>query len=407
MFGTFLLLSLSDWFQINGIISIPLGFRHVILFVVFFILFISSSRKNYSLSKIFALSISILLLISFIIFSFQDLRNLNFFFGFFFTFLFVFIYFFSSHIKLNRKTLNNLIIYIVYTLLILGIIPFIQAVYNFESMRWYPGFFRELGALGGAMNLGIILSLFLYISNKKKKYVLIAFIFSIIVFATILKKSIIGSIFIWVIFILFYRKIFNLKKIYLILLLFLFIVIPFIGQDLIDNIIENSSYLEKVGADGHVRLVMYIVSFKIAVDLFPFGSGFGTFGTPASVFNSYSEVYNIYGISDIETLAPYRVMNGFKHTLFDTYWPHILAELGFIGTVAFILVWISPIIKSKKYFRRSGYSKNSRLIYFTTLSIISVISFDGITLFNPEIPLFIFFSHGLTSLIINTFVDIK
>lgn len=375
--------------------------RHFVLFFGFMILFLSSKKGNFKISKIIFIPLILLILLSIAMLTNENTRWLNYSIGLFFTLLFLIINFFSWFIKIEEVVVIRLIKNIVRILLIMGLIPFTQALASFQSMRWYPGLFRELGALGGAMNIGVVLSLFLLVYTNKKKYFRLAVVFSIIIFATILKKSIIDLFLIWILFFWLFSKEYNLIKLRRVIFLSISVVIPFIIPELLDNITQNANYLNNVGAEGHVRLVMYLVSFSIAINFFPLGSGFGSFGSPASVFNTYSSIYHDYGISTIDTMSPYKVMNGFHHTLYDTYWPHILGELGFIGFILFLLIWLYPIIQARLLHIRYK-SLNSKLIYFTTLAIITFISLDGFTLFNPEIPFFIFFSHGLIGIIYNS-----
>lgn len=402
VYGMFLVLVLSDWVQQSIGLFLPVGFRHVILLMGFIILFIATKDKSHEFNTKQLISLGLITLLCILMIISLPVRIFNFFLGGFFTFLFFGVFYLSKTIKINIRVIHTTIKSIVLTLLILGIIPFCQAIIKLESMRWYPGFFRELGALGGCMNIGVILSLYLLVKERKKIYLVIALVFSIIIFATILKKSILDLVIIWILFFWMFRNQLNLKKLHRYAILTCIATVPFLLQELITNINENVTYFDNVGADGHVRLVMYLKGASIANDFFPLGSGLGTFGTPASVFGTYSEIYHTYGISSIETLAPFRVMNGFKHTLFDTYWPHILAELGYLGLILFLYLWISPILLSRRKLKFHGNIINRKLANFVAISTITFISLDGLTLFNPEIPLFIFFSHGLTSLITNS-----
>ncbi len=84
------------------------------------------------------------------------------------------------------------------------------------------------------------------------------------------------------------------------------------------------------------RPAMYFVSGKILRDFFPFGSGFGSFGTHASRI-SYSDIYYEYGLDNIWGLSP-----SYSSFITDTYYPS-LAQFGCVGIVLFILFWIVNI----------------------------------------------------------------
>ena len=49
-------------------------------------------------------------------------------------------------------------------------------------------------------------------------------------------------------------------------------ILPLIRNILIESVMK-----------GHVRIGMYLASFNIASDFFPSGSGFGSFGSLASI----------------------------------------------------------------------------------------------------------------------------
>lgn len=78
------------------------------------------------------------------------------------------------------------------------------------------------------------------------------------------------------------------------------------------------------------RNAMYIASFRIAVDHFPLGVGFGLFGGYATKLH-YSKIYYQYGLSNIWGLS-----SETGQFLLDTFWPHVLGQFGFIGTGGFV-----------------------------------------------------------------------
>jgi hypothetical protein len=133
---------------------------------------------------------------------------------------------------------------------------------------------------------------------------------------------------------------------------------------------------------------MYITAFKILIDNFPFGSGFGTFGSPASVYNGYSQIYIDYGVDTIAEMSPEAVELGIS-TLFDTYWPHLIGELGVIGFGLFIILWFFPLYVSRFYIKRLKSNIFNLSMYFIIFSYIVLLTLEGLALYNPEAPLFI------------------
>lgn len=90
-------------------------------------------------------------------------------------------------------------------------------------------------------------------------------------------------------------------------------------------------FIELGGASA--RSIMTSTSFQVLQDHFPFGTGFGTYGSSAAAEN-YSAVYELYGFDEIYELASWNP-NAF---LSDTFWPIILGQGGFIGTIAFVVL---------------------------------------------------------------------
>ncbi|MFP7171621.1 hypothetical protein [Terribacillus halophilus] len=87
-------------------------------------------------------------------------------------------------------------------------------------------------------------------------------------------------------------------------------------------------------SDTQPRGILLHTSIRIAQDIFPFGSGLGTFGSNASRIN-YSSVYYNYGISDSFGLSPV-----FGAYLTDSYWAMIIGEIGFIGALTIVVILI-------------------------------------------------------------------
>ncbi|MBN8048017.1 hypothetical protein J0A94_09220 [Paraclostridium bifermentans] len=174
----------------------------------------------------------------------------------------------------------------------------------------------------------MVLQLYMYIllgkNLKKYKYILIKSFF-IVLFAGRINS---------IIFCLAYIIIFNinnitkkLKKSY---------IIPFIP---IFIYISKSRIISEFLKDDSARGTLYKVSWKIAKDFFPLGSGFGTFGTEFSRRN-YSPLYYRYHISSKYGLSP-----EWPAYITDAHWAATLGETGFVGifiyaTICIIMTYI-------------------------------------------------------------------
>ena len=104
--------------------------------------------------------------------------------------------------------------------------------------------------------------------------------------------------------------------------------------------------------EGAARTYMYYTSFEMLGDYFPFGSGFGTFGTDASG-RYYSPLYYKYGLNFIYGCRPDDYQT--DHSFFmDTFFPVVIGQFGIIGTLLFIKFWMkrlkeASLVQLQKY----------------------------------------------------------
>ena len=377
--------------------SFPGGLKHLLLlFIVFYNWYVSGSKIYfYDKKYLYFLIINI----AFIILLYFNTRVsfINFTMGFIFTYLFSFVYLLSSNTKNKIENIFKVFNILIYLFLPLSLVTIISSLITGNLINTnYIGVFRELGAFGTVLNLSSILCLVLYFKTNNKKYIILASVFSVFIFSTIMKKSILSNCIIW--FIYFFSKgTIKQKILQSVVFIFLFLSAAFFMRNaLVDNISKNIDYVSDAGEE-HVRIAMYNAAFKIASDHFPFGTGTGTFGSLLSLYNGYSKVYYDYNIYLIEPLSPERVLEGEGHDLFDTYWPHIIGELGVLGTLLFIVLWFYPIYKSRKYFNNKV-SKEIKALAFYVISVGIVMFIEGFALYTPEISAFIIFHSCFTGL---------
>lgn len=398
LISLFIILS-SDWVNSNIFHLFPTGSRHLILFFTFFFLYLFNKREKMFVVKkqpIFVLGIMFTLILFSIDIRVPFISQAL---SFFSLFLFFLIFLFGFNTKFTFKTFILLLHTITYLTLIISIQPLISGIIRGEVLRYDFGIFREVGAYGSFMNIGAIMSLTIYSFSSKRLFLILAIFFSGIVFFTVLKKVMISNIFVWIFYVA-RLSLFSKRSKYLVILFFLIAVgILSTTSFISDNIAENVSYLENVGSESHVRIAMYLTSFKIASTSFPFGSGLATFGSLGSIFGHYSHLYYQYGIDNIGANSEKDVLNG-EHTLLDTFWPHIIAELGFIGIFLYLYLYLYPciiLLRFKKY-----NLKNFEFIFFFVSCLIITSLWEGFTLYTPEIPMFVFINFGLTALAISS-----
>lgn len=108
----------------------------------------------------------------------------------------------------------------------------------------------------------------------------------------------------------------------------------------------DSLYKYYLRNDSTARKILTDDSIRIAKNYFPFGSGFGTFGSNIAA-QYYSKVYIKLGYyrlkgSGLEEKGKFLV---------DTFWPTVIAQTGWLGFAAFcmaILSMLTYIINSRK-----------------------------------------------------------
>ena len=112
------------------------------------------------------------------------------------------------------------------------------------------------------------------------------------------------------------------------------------------------------------RLLFLEGGVQLFREHFPFGTGFGTFGS-SSAAAYYSQLYYEMGFDKITGMQP----NNTKY-LNDTFWPMIFAQLGFVGTIPFVILLLMVF----RGFYRAGKESGSLPIRFAVyLYIINVL----------------------------------
>ena len=134
----------------------------------------------------------------------------------------------------------------------------------------------------------------------------------------------------------------------------------FVGYD------QFQVYFQSTGWSA--RAVMLVDAISLAKTYFPFGAGFGSFGTNMSVV-FYSKLYNLFGYNSIygmsETTAAY---------LNDGLWQAVIGQFGFLGALLFVLVIVVFFVSS---YTENKHSAPLRFISVVSLNIYLVIASIG------------------------------
>lgn len=132
--------------------------------------------------------------------------------------------------------------------------------------------------------------------------------------------------------------------------------------------------------EGSPRRLMIEASINIANENFPIGTGFGTFGSFVSG-EHYSPLYEMYGLNKI-----FGLKEGETFFLSDNFWPMIIGQFGYIGTIIYLLAILMIFLKMQGDFDKNN--KNIYLAKITCLAYLLISSIAEASFANPiAIPL--------------------
>lgn len=212
-------------------------------------------------------------------------------------------------------------------------------------------------------------------SRDRKLGLILVFFALTMIFMSGSRKTLVG---IGLFFILYkpvkYVKLLRISKLFLIPLILIF----FTHTTLFSDSIEEYSN------EGQPRNYAMLMSFIVAKDYFPIGSGPGTLFSRAS-YENYSPVYYEYGIDKKWGFGPNDPIQFYN----DTFWAQVIAQYGFIGTILYLLMIISIIRALKKC------NYEFPLHYSHLVIILLILSITTPTLQRTEIAFFVFLPAGI------------
>lgn len=125
------------------------------------------------------------------------------------------------------------------------------------------------------------------------------------------------------------------------------------------------------------RLIMLRDSLSLAARHFPLGTGFGTFGSTIAA-DYYSPLYTLLGYE-----SNYGMGSVGSRYLTDSFWPCIIAQFGYIGLLAFIIViayFAQLCIAKLNSDRIAGFSMLAIIVYMLITSIAETAFFNPTSL---------------------------
>lgn len=133
------------------------------------------------------------------------------------------------------------------------------------------------------------------------------------------------------------------------------------------------------------RRIMFNDSISLALQHFPLGTGFGTYGS-ASAAQNYSPLYTNLGYTTLDGMSPENTAY-----LYDCFWPEIFAQFGVIGTILFAGVLILLLVYSIRSLKKNRIAGFSMLMILVNMLINSMAESS---FFNPT-SLLLFAIFGL------------
>ena len=116
------------------------------------------------------------------------------------------------------------------------------------------------------------------------------------------------------------------------------------------------------------RLLFLEGGIQLFKEHFPFGTGFGTFGSSAAATH-YSSLYYMLGFDKVAGMTPTNT-----RFLNDTFWPMIFAQLGLFGTISYILLLLGILMKIYSRAKETGnaYLRFAALFYVINVLVSSI-----------------------------------
>lgn len=213
-----------------------------------------------------------------------------------------------------------------------GNAPHIDYRFDIPSVQ---SLFVHPGVFGWFMAYTAMFSIAFYLVFKKRYYLIYGLLFSLGSFISMRRKSL-GGILVGI-----GGGLFNMPStqrlrtgvpVIIAISLASIILLPKL-TGLFGNMMETYVYVKDPMENA--RGALYMTSGRIAMDYFPFGAGFGQYGGWISR-KYYSPVYYKYGLSNI-----YGMSKNKTNFMNDTYWPHILGELGLVGFLCYLSAILS------------------------------------------------------------------
>ena len=377
------------------------GFEYlvnVVFYLILIVIFFSSPRSNLYFSKQYLYLFGILVLFCVANFFVVEVPALIYFQGAFFSFLFAIHFMLFYNLKFDIRIFFSALKIIVSIITLIGVLAYWERI--FVPGSYQPYFLRGVYTVGKdpsfvstLLNINIIFCLVLYHKSRKRKYLYVV-VFSIVTISLLLFiKAFVVSIIIGFAYVRFFLK-GQISKLFInVTICVLIASLIFLGRPLLNEITYKFNMYFGEGNDKIPRNALYIASVQMAKDYFPFGCGQGTFGS-YPVGKHYSQIYYDYDLDKVHGLGPNDALGlTDSHFIFDTYWPSILGEMGWIAFMIYIFLWSLPAIIAWQYLKSRNLEV--KLVAFVVFMVICSVFIESIASPLPGQLQFIHIYSGL------------
>lgn len=226
-----------------------------------------------------------------------------------------------------------------------------------QSVFGHPGLYSWYMAFVFSICCG------LWLDNKKYLYSFLGILCAIGVVISLRRKTIISLIIVFIFFIVFFLNKNNRKYVLFFGICGFLLLLTVFNEQII--YLFQQGFAHYYGDEYYSpRNILLFESISLANSTFPLGEGYGTFGSWMSRVN-YSDLYIELGL-----YKNYGMTEDNGIYLTDTYWPMIIAELGWIGFTSVVLLWFSILRRLVINFKQS--SKPKYRVFHCAASLVLV-----------------------------------
>lgn len=352
-------------------------FACVLFYVALIVINLFTKGFNFHFRRQHLFAFTLLSIFCFINYFFVNVSLPIYFQGTFFSFLFAihFIIFYNVRFSIGKFFFAAKAI--VFAITCIGISAYIERIFvegDYQSyfLRGVSTIAKDPSFATTLLNVNIVFCLALYQRTRARKYLYLV-AFSVLTISLMLFiKAFIVAILICFAYIRFFQRGLLSKLMINTAISIVIAGLIFFGKPLLNEIVYKFNMYFGEGYEKIPRNALYIASFKIATDYFPFGSGQGTFGS-YPVGKHYSQIYYDYDLDKVQGLGRDNALGLVEsHFIFDTHWSSILGEMGFIAFVIYMFLWLYPAMIAW-YYLRSSHQELKLIAFMIFMVMMSVL----------------------------------